>query len=439
LKILLIAPTALDNRGQPVKQRRLHLPGLTLPLLAAVTPAEAQVRLVFETVEEIPFEEHWDLVGLTGMGSGIVRAWQIADQFRSRGVRVVIGGIAASLASPDWSLAHADAVVIGEAEEVWPKVVEEAAAGRLRSVYRAAGRPPIENLPLPRYELMNRSRLGFWRPVQATRGCPFPCSFCSVTSFFGGSYRKRPVAGVIRDVRAAKRSGSRYIAFIDDNIGVDFDYCRQLWGALIPEKIIWMSQCSLHITEKPDMMELAHRSGCRVLSIGIESTNEASLQEIDKDWNCPGRYGSSIRALRGHGIEVSTEMVIGLDGDDLSVFKRTHDFIMQNKIPVPRIHIITPIPGTPFYESLERAGRILSHDFSRYTGGQVVFRPNHLHPEALEKGYWDLYEKLFSWPAIFKRALPNPASLGPYMRAVVWISNFKYRWHIHHRISPGIL
>ena len=142
LEILLIAPTALDNRGRPVKQRRLHLPGLTLPMLAAVTPADVRVRLVFETVEDIPFEEHWDLVGLTGMGSGIVRAWQIADQFRSRGVRVVIGGIAASLASPDRSLAHADAVVSGEAEEVWPTVVRDAAAGRLQAVYRAAALSP---------------------------------------------------------------------------------------------------------------------------------------------------------------------------------------------------------------------------------------------------------------------------------------------------------
>jgi radical SAM superfamily enzyme YgiQ (UPF0313 family) len=439
MKVLLVAPTALDSQGKPIKQGRLHLPGLTLPMLAAVTPSNVNLRMVFETVEDIPFNEHWDLVGLTGMGSGIVRAWQIADQFRGRGVKVVIGGIAASLCPPDWSLGHADALVIGEAEELWPQVIKNFEGGRLQSIYRMARRPPIEDLPLPRYDLLAKSKIGFWSPVQATRGCPFTCNFCSITSFFEGTYRKRPVDQVVRDVRVAKKFGTRYIAFIDDNIGVDFDYCANLWETLIPEKIIWMSQCSLHITEKPDMMELAHRSGCRVLSFGIESINQNSLEAIDKEWNRPERYQDAIQALRKHGIEVSTEMVIGLDGDDPSIFQHTFDFIIKNKIPVPRVHIITPVPGTPLYENLNSRGRILPTRFSDYTGGKVVFRPIHFQPEDLEKGYWKLYEKLFSWPAILKRVISNQASLGPYMRAVVWITNVKYRRHIHHRISPGIL
>src|SRR3990172_5195445 len=165
MKILLIGPTALDYHGRPIKQRRMHLPGLTLPMLAAVTPPGINLRLVFETVEEIPFEERWDLVGLTGMGSGIVRAWQIADEFRSRGVTVVLGGIAASLGKPEWSLEHADTLVIGEAEEIWPQVIQDFEAGRLQQIYRMQRRPPIESLPVPRYDLMDSSRLGVWRPV----------------------------------------------------------------------------------------------------------------------------------------------------------------------------------------------------------------------------------------------------------------------------------
>jgi radical SAM superfamily enzyme YgiQ (UPF0313 family) len=187
------------------------------------------------------------------------------------------------------------------------------------------------------------------------------------------------------------------------------------------------------------MMRLAHRSGCRLLSFGIESINQNSLKTIDKEWNRPERYQDAIEALRKHGIDVSTEMIIGLDDDDPSIFQRTFDFIIKNKIPVPRVHIITPVPGTPLYENLNREGRILPARFSDYTGGKVVFRPIHFEPEDLEKGYWKLYEKLFSWPAILRRVIPNRASLGPYMRAVVWITNFKYRRHIHHRISPGIL
>jgi len=388
MNVLLIAPTALDHRGRPIKQRRLHLPGLTLPMLAAVTPPEVRLRLVYETVEDLPLDEPWDLVGLTGMGSGIVRAWRIADECRRRGSTVVIGGIAATLGDPDWSLEHADAVVLGEAEDMWPRVIADAAAGRLQTIYRMERAPAIESLPLPRYDLLRGRLHGLWRPVQATRGCPFPCSFCSVTAFFGGHYRKRPVDQVIRDVRAAKRHGTRYIGFIDDNIAVDFEYCARLWEALIPERIIWMSQSSLHIADRPDMLDLAYRSGCRLLSFGVESTTEESLESVAKRFNRPAGYDEAVRTIRAHGIEISTEMIIGLDGDDRSVFQKTYDFIMDNQIAVPRVHILTPVPGTPLYRSLQEDGRLLGQDFGKCTGGNVTYRPRHLAAEELQAGYW---------------------------------------------------
>ncbi len=438
-RTLLIAPTALDFSGRPIKERKLHLPGLTLPMLAAVTPPEVYVRLVFETVEDIPFHEPWDLVGVTSMGSGIVRAWQICDQFRLNGVRTVVGGIGASLGEAEWSLAHADSVVQGEGDEIWTRVVRDAMAGRLQRIYRAELLVSLENLPVPRYDLMNKKALGFWRPVQATRGCPFTCTFCSVTSFFSGSYRKRPVADVVRDVRAAKKYGSRHIAFIDDNIAVDFDFCQELWEALIPEKIVWMSQASLQITDRPDMMSLAHRSGCRLLSFGIESVNAPSLKTIAKDWNRPERYRDAIVSLRRHGIDVSTEMIIGLDGDDENIFEDTLKFIMDCGIAVPRVHIITPVPGTPLFAELMKQQRIVTTNYANYTGGKVVYRPLNLNPEILELGYWKLYSEIYKWRSIFRRVLPNHARLGPYMLAVVWASNIRYHFHINRRISPGIL
>lgn len=439
MRVLLVGPTALDSRGHPIKQRRMHLPGLTLPMLAAVTPKEVDLRLCSETVDDIPFDEPWDLVGLTGMGSGIVRAWQISAEFRRRGVPVVLGGIAATLGGPEVSGPHADAVVLGEAEALWPRVLADFAAGRLQDVYRMGERPPIDELPEPRYELMDARRLGAWRPVQATRGCPFPCSFCSITAFFNRSYRKVPVDRVIRDVRAAKRAGSRYIGFIDDNIGVDFDYCQQLWEALIPEKIIWMSQCSLHIADQPQMLELAHRSGCRLLSFGIESTNPQSLERVDKEWNRPHRYREAIDRIRAHGIDVSTEMIIGMDGDGPSVCQQTRDFILENRISVPRVHILTPIPGTPLFRQMEAEGRIVSTEFGKYSGGQVVFHPRDMTPEQLQAGYWKMYEELFSWRSIRQRLGRRVAGLGAYMRAFILGVNVHYRRHVQARICPGIV
>jgi radical SAM superfamily enzyme YgiQ (UPF0313 family) len=439
MRVLLVSPTALDSRGQPIRQHRVHLPGLTLPMLAAVSPPGVELRLVIETSEPVPMDDHWDLVGLTGMGSGIVRAWALADEFRRRGVPVVLGGIAATLGEPEWSLRHADAVVLGEAEEVWPVVLSDFAAGRLQRTYRAERLPPIDQLPVPRYDLMNRRTIGLWRPVQATRGCPFSCQFCSVTSFFGGRYRKRPVDQVVRDVREAKRWGTRYIAFVDDNIAVDMDYAAALWEALIPERIIWMSQCSLHIADHPKLLRLASRSGCRMLSFGIESTSAASLRTIDKAWNRPERYPEAIATIRRHGIDVSTEMIIGLDGDDETVFDRTFDFIMSNAISIPRVHILTPVPGTPLYDNLRGAGRLLSDDFSRFSGGQVVYAPKALDASQLQAGYWSLYQRLFSWPNLLRRIGRNRASLGGYMRAVVVAVNLHYRNHIARGICPGIV
>jgi radical SAM superfamily enzyme YgiQ (UPF0313 family) len=440
MRVLLIVPTALDGFGKPVRMRRLHVPCLTLAQLAAVTPREVLLKLVYETVEDIPYDEPWDLVGLNSMGSGIVRAWAIADEFRRRGVKTVIGGVPASLSPPDWTLAHADSVVIGEAEETWPRLLADAAGGALEPVYRMENRPAIGSLPLPRYDLFDGDRFGAWRPVQATRGCPFTCNFCSVTAFFGQSYRKRPVEHVVRDVREAKRTGGiRHITFIDDNIGVDLDYCARLWEALIPEKIIWMSQCSLHIARHPELLELAHRSGCRMLSFGFETTNPESLSSVNKSWNRPDTYTDAIDTIRGHGIDVSTEMVVGLDGDDESVFQRTYDFIMDHGISIPRIHIITPVPGTPLYDSLEAEGRIIGRNLDEYSGSSVVYRPRNIDPDVLHAGYWRLYEEVFRPRNILKRIGRNRASQDLHMRAIQLAVNLKYRSHIRNRITPGIV
>jgi radical SAM superfamily enzyme YgiQ (UPF0313 family) len=439
LRILLIAPTALDFKGQPIKERRLHLPALTLPLLAALTPPDADVHCVYETVEEIPYNEHWDLVGLTGMGSGLVRAWEIADRFRKDGVKTVIGGIAASNGRPEETLEHADTLVTGDADTVWPEVVTDFANGRMKQIYRGEQPSDLQHLPVPRYDLMNPGKIGLWRPVQATRGCPHQCSFCSVTSFCSGSFRARPVDHVVRDVRAAKKNGSKHIAFIDDNISADLNDCAELWEALIPEKIIWMSQCTLELADHPELLRLAHASGCRMISTGIESTNSNSLHSINKDFNNPSSYADSIGTFRRHGIEVSTEMIIGFDDDGIDVFEKTKRFILENRITVPRVHILTPVPGTSMFAELERSGRILTYDYSMYTGSKVNYRPLNIEPDLLQREYWKLYEHLFEWRNIIKRLVPAHTRPGPYISAVIWAANLRYRGHVRARISPGIL
>lgn len=438
--ILLISPTCLDNKGKPIVQKKTHVPGLTLPHMAAITPDNFDVTFLSETSEPIPWNKHWDIVGLTGMGgSGVIRAYQIADEFKKRGSLVVMGGIAITLCDEELTRPHTDVIIEGEAEDTWPRFLKDYMNNSVKPKYVMEQTPDVSLFPVPAYKKFNRKYYGLWRPVQATRGCPFPCKFCSISEFFKRSYRKRPVEHVIRDVRAAKASGSKYISFIDDNIGVDFKYCEELWTALIPEKIIWISQCSLQIAKEDEMLELAYESGCRVLSFGVETLNESSLEHIDKEWNGPKQYDKAIANIKSFGIEVSTEMIVGLDGDDETVFDTTFNFLMRNKIALPRIYILTPVPGTPMYDELMEEGRIFDHDFKKYVGGYAVFHPKNMSAEVLQEGYWKLYKKLYSSKNILKRLKGNPANLGTYMRSFVFATNIIYQSHVRRGITPGIV
>ena len=439
-RILLISPTGLDREGRPIVQRKTYLPGLTMPQLAAITPENFDVTCVSETSEPIPWKEHWDIVGLTGMGgAGVIRAYQIADEFKKKGSLVVMGGIAISLFDEEMTRPHTDVIIKGEAEDTWPRFLNDYLNNNVKPLYNMEKVPDVTAFPTPSYHKLNLKYYGFWRPVQATRGCPFPCTFCSISEFFKRSYRKRPVEQVIRDVRAAKASGSKYMAFIDDNIGVDFNYCRELWTALIPEKIIWISQCSLHIAKDDEMLSLAYQSGCRILSFGVETINKESLAQIEKEWNEPSKYEEAFANIKSHGIEISTEMILGLDGDDETVFDKTFDFLMKNKIALPRMYILTPVPGTPMYKQLMNEGRIFDHDFQKYVGGSAVFHPKKMTAKRLEEGYWQLYEKLYSTKNILRRLSGNTANLPPFMRLFVFGTNMAYRNHINRGITPGIV
>jgi radical SAM superfamily enzyme YgiQ (UPF0313 family) len=421
MKLLLIVPSAL-----------------TMPMLAAVTPAYADIKIVYETLEDIPYGETWDLVGITGMGSGSVRAWQISEAFRAIGVKTVIGGIGPSLFDPEITLQYSDAIVVGEAEEIWPSVLDDFRHGNLKRIYRQDKLSDLGQLPTPRYDLMNLKKTGFMRSVQATRGCPYACSFCSVTAFYHCNYRKRPVDKVIEDIRAVKKTGSRYVVFIDDNIFYDLDYNRSLWEALVGEKIIWISSATVHIANYPDLLDLAYKSGCRMLSIGLESVNPNNLQQVRKNWNNPDEYAKAIDILREHGIMVSASFMLGMDNDTPDTFRSIFDLVMQCHVPVPRIMMLTPIPGTPLYATLEKENRIIERDFSLYTGGNVVFQPRQMEPRELQEKYWKLLTDVFMVKNIFRRMSRNVPGQNPGIIAGLYLTNFHYRRHIRDHVVPGI-
>lgn len=436
-KILLIQPSPHDTQGQPVKKRKLHFVGLALPLLAALTPPDWQVEICLETIEDVPFDTDADLVGIGSMGHGIMRSLALARAFRERGKTVVLGGHMASLV-PEEAARHADAVIVGDAEAVWTEVLADARAGRLRPVYQ---RELTElSTPPPRFDLIINKRIGDFLPVQAGRGCPHACSFCSVHCLYRGRYLRRSLDEVVRDIRQVSELGFRKFLLLDDNIGADPAYLRSLCRAVAPFGMQWLSQCAITIGRQPAVLRELAAAGCTALSFGLESIAPASLAAMRKQWSDPAEYPALIAAVQAAGIDVSSEMVIGGEGDTPATIAATEDFIARTGIVLPRFYILTPIPGTDYFREMQAAGRLCHEDFGRYNGSEAVHMPRHLSAAELTAAYWRLYERVFTLRRVAGRTLGNYRLLRHPGRALFYLgANLYYRRQIRQRITPNIL
>ncbi|MGB4097433.1 MAG: radical SAM protein, partial [Acetomicrobium sp.] len=277
MKVLLISP-GKDEYYKKRLKRALKMPPLTLSTIAALTKPDIEVAILDEHVEPINYDDVPDLVGITVMTSVAPRAYKIADKFRKSGAKVVLGGPHPS-ALPKEAIRHCDAVVIGEAEGAWEKLLEDFKNGDLKQFYFNEKLPSLVNLPEPRRDLYKKEAYYFVNSLQVSRGCPFDCSFCSVSNFFGKTYRHRPIADVIREIEHLE---GKFVAFIDDNIVGNPKYSKELFNALIPIKIRWVGQSSFNIIRDPDLLKAAKKSGCAGLFIGLETISEESMQEIGK-------------------------------------------------------------------------------------------------------------------------------------------------------------
>lgn len=436
-KLLLIQPTFYDRHGKLLKKNRLYFVGLGLPILAALSPKEWQVDICMEVIEDIPWDTDADVVGIGSMGHGVIRTLDIAREFRKRGKTVILGGYMASL-MPEEAIKYCDSVVVGDAEEVWADVLSDAARGELQPIYKKE----VTSLswPLPRYDLITRKKIGYFLPVQAGRGCPNQCSFCSVSCLYRGRYLRRDIEEVLRDIRAVRDLGYRYFLLLDDNIASDPTYMSQLCAEIAKLKMHWFSQCSITVGRNPELLRQMYNSGCQTLSFGLESISQASLDAVDKSWAQVAEYPELIRVIRQAGIEVSSEMVVGADGDTLESIAGTADFIAGNGILLPRFYILTPIPGTDFYREMEEAGRIVNRDIYSYNGTEAVHQPKLMTPDELTDAYWKLYRKVFSWPVILKRALANRDLFYKPGRMLFYLYvNWCYRRQILRGIPPNVI
>ena len=375
-------------------------PPLSLPLLAGFTPRDVDVRLIDENVEKTDTDIPADWVAISCMTASAPRAYEIADAFRRRGIPVVMGGIHPSV-MPDEASAHADAVVVGEAEPVWQEILQDLAGNRLKSRYENFGLADLEGLPLPRRDLLRGERYLTINVVQTARGCPNGCTFCSVSSVFGRRYRFRPIAEVVEEVRSLRG----WIGFVDDNIVGHSRRARELFEALIPLKIRWVGQGDLSMARDPELMALAARSGCQAMYVGLESLSPENLRAVSKRPNVGLDMGEAVNKIHKAGIEIIGSFVLGLDGDDKGVFKRTAEFAKAHKLVAAQFSVLTPFPGTVVRQELEQEGRITDCDWSHYTMSNVAFTPRHMTAQELQEGQKLTYQSFYSIQSILKRTL----------------------------------
>jgi radical SAM superfamily enzyme YgiQ (UPF0313 family) len=372
---------------------------LSLTSLAALTPPDIDVKITDENVEPIDFEEDVDLVGITGMVIHASRAYEIAEKFRRRGVPVVMGGPHAS-SLPQEAKKHVDAVVIGEAERVWDGLIEDAKGGRLKPFYKADAYCSMQSVPAPRIDLLRKNAYMTVNCVQTTRGCPHHCDYCHVTHFFGKTYRCRPIEDVMAEVEKLE---GKFLVFVDDNIVGNRRYAKELFTRLKPLRKQWAGQASITLTRDPELLELAAESGCVSLFIGMESLSPENLQEMNKAFNRPHQFEESIKVLHDHDIMIVAGFMFGLDHDDEGVFERTLRFCERNRIELPTFFILTPLPGTPFFQRMESEGRLLHRDWAQYNGATVVFKPKLMREETLQSGFNWVCKEVYSWSSILKR------------------------------------
>jgi radical SAM superfamily enzyme YgiQ (UPF0313 family) len=398
LRLLLVYPST-HKLGWV---RRFQLPPLSLKQVAAATPDEWDVVLADELHEDVPFDGDFDLVGITAMTHQAIRAYEIADRFRARGVPVVLGGIHPTVL-PDEALQHADAVVIGEAEPVWAQLLNDLREGRLARLYRSVPEGHQLVIPWSRRDFLAGRRYLTTQTLQASRGCPYDCPFCTVTPYFGRSFRYRDPEDVLAELRSFDK---KLTVFLDDNILGDPVRVKPILSGMAGLGLRWGGQASLRFAEDPELVRLLARSGCIGIFVGLESA-------VGEHANHPktGNLSSQadlIKRIRDAGIVVEASMIFGFDDHDESVFETTVRFLERCAPSLPTFHVLTPYPGTVLFQQFQQEGRLLHTDWRRYDHGHVVFRPKQMTPERLYRGWIEARREAYRWPPILSRVMEGP-------------------------------
>ena len=408
-RLLIIQATGYRRRNvrDPYKLRKRKLVGAVLPYLAALVPKGWDVTLLDDATEEVNYDADVDAVAITIRTVTSLRGYEIARRFRDRNIAVLMGGPHATFHAEEIG-EHADAVCIGEAEEVFPRMLEDAAAGRLKKFYRRDSPASLDNMPAPRWDLLDPSRYVFYRPfvIQYSRGCPYTCDFCAERRLNGDfGYRSRPVEEVVEDIR---RCGSRHIFFAASQFAGDKIHAMKLMEALVPLNIRWSTLISAHFCLDTKFMDLARRSGLLHVNTGVESIDQKTLHSMHKGFNRVKQYEEVLQNLTRRGISYSLNFVFGSDTEEEDAFDTTLRFLAEQKAETAYFNILVPLRGTPLHDRLKAEGRLLDEEnMERWPELSCHFRPLRYSPEELVRRVAKIRHDFYTFRSAVRR-LPLP-------------------------------
>jgi len=412
-----------------------RMPQLGIYRLASQTPKEWGAEVIDENIHEIDFTKKTDLVAISTITSLAPRAYRIADEYRKRGVPVIIGGIHASYC-PDEAASHADSIFIGEADDEWVKVLEDFANNSLKKFYRAVA-PPTDLRGEFLVEVPYNIPFISAPIIQTSRGCPIGCDFCSVSIFNGRKIRHRSIKKVVEEISLffdKHKSRFRYLIFSDDNIVADRDYAYKLFKALEPLKLRWLSQADVRIGQDDELLEAAVKSGLTAVFMGLETIEEDQLKEEISSakaiWS--RKYQKLITKLHEFGVIIEAGFIFGLDSHNKDIFKTTVDWAIKNKIDIAQFSILTPLPGTKLFERLEAEDRIIAknnlgkYEWDKFTAAEVVFEPKNMSAKELQQGLDWAYRYFYRYSSIIARVgAKNHKKLLNYLATI--LVNFSFR------------
>jgi len=419
-RLLLILPSLQQLRNYRFRLIKYsRFPPLSLLTIAGLTPPDRwEIIVRDEHIESSEVDGHVDLVGIQTYISSSGRAYELADLWRRRGAKVVLGGLHPT-SLPQEAAAHADAVCVGPAETIWGRVLDDFERGRLEPLYHGSRDGSAALSPIPRRNLMNPRGYLIRNTMVTSRGCPHACDFCYKTSFWGPRYYEpRPLAQIERELTGMD---DRLVFFLDDNLLANRRHARALFEVLRDLGIVWQAAGSLDVADDPGYLEEAYAAGCRSLFVGFESLSPENMRGNNKPVNAAADYAEACRRFHDAGIMINGSFVFGFDCDGPDVFERTVEFAIESQILTATFHVLTPLPGTRAFTRLEAEGRLLHRDWSYYDTDHAVFRPRRMTPEQLEAGHKRAGREFVTYSSILRRSFGLPGVMKRIAYNVAWV------------------